>query len=398
MLFFLRSDRILLHLAGDRIEDMKKTLLLSILAAMIVLLEPISLLGQTYLSLAEETGYWMENSTWRFNSGVPVINEGQRVTIYIHGTVVRDGDLTFNASTSEISIENSGNGDTLIVTGNLVFNNKVTLNIKQSSLLIVLGDLVSNDQVTIYNSGTIAVVGSVITSDPTTVNNSNGSFYIFEEEDLDEDAGTEDAWDLATNDRVLADYLRDVWGVQHEALPIELKSFTVNVRNDAIQLEWVTAKEDNFSHFEVERSVNMEDFETIGLVQGKGESLSDVYYDLEDKNAPFGVLYYRLKSVDIDNTFLYSPVIRIENGFNGQVRVYPNPAVQTDQLKIHLPSYFNGEIIRIALYDLQGAKVQEFFSFDPAIELSVNNQLKSGLYLLRIQYNGLEENLRVLIK
>jgi hypothetical protein len=54
------------------------------------------------------------------------------------------------------------------------------------------------------------------------------------------------------------------------------------------------------------------------MVQGMGESNSDVYYDFTDRSAPFGVIYYRLKAVDIDATFENSPVVTIEIGFEGK--------------------------------------------------------------------------------
>jgi hypothetical protein len=185
---------------------------------------------------------------------------------------------------------------------------------------------------------------------------------------------------------------------EDEALPIELKSFTTSKSSKNINLNWVTAKEENFSHFEVERSLDQDNWEQIGLVQGMGESMSDVYYDFTDRNAPFGVIYYRLKSVDIDATFEYSPVVAIEVGFEGKLAVSPNPVKDASNLKIQVPSEFKEDLSYVGLFDLSGIKVQEFRNFDTDGTLQINQKLKSGMYILKVNHNGLQENIRVVIQ
>ncbi|GAA5039709.1 hypothetical protein GCM10011506_39260 [Marivirga lumbricoides] len=182
------------------------------------------------------------------------------------------------------------------------------------------------------------------------------------------------------------------------ALPIELKTFTGHLNNGTTQLNWTTAKEENFSHFELERSVDQQKFEMIGIIQGRGESFSDLYYDFEDSDVPYGKIYYRLKAVDIDDTFEYSPVISVENSFKGKLSVYPNPVQQNEEMKIKVPGKFIENISYMALYDIQGSLIQEFIDFDPVNNLKVNTKIKSGLYLLKVQHNGLEENIRVYLK
>ncbi|MBK6265170.1 T9SS type A sorting domain-containing protein [Marivirga sp. S37H4] len=182
------------------------------------------------------------------------------------------------------------------------------------------------------------------------------------------------------------------------ALPIELKTFTASMSNHNVQLDWITAKEENFSHFELERSTDQKNFEAFGIVQGLGESMSDVSYAFTDSDAPYGIVYYRLKAVDIDDTFEYSPVISIENGFNGQLSVFPNPIESVANIKIRVPEAFKENLSYLALYDLQGSMVQEFIGFDPSKDLEIKQALKSGMYLLKVQHNGLEENIRVVVK
>lgn len=180
-------------------------------------------------------------------------------------------------------------------------------------------------------------------------------------------------------------------------LPIELISFTAVSFNNSIQLNWITAKEENFSHFELERSLDQKSFELIGIIQGQGESFSDVHYKFEDSDAPFGKIYYRLNAVDIDDTFEYSPVISVENSFKEQLSVYPNPILENSEVKLKVPGKFTQNISYLALYNMQGSLVEEFIDFNPSNQLTIN-KVKSGMYMLKIQYNGLEENVRVYVK
>lgn len=181
-------------------------------------------------------------------------------------------------------------------------------------------------------------------------------------------------------------------------LPIDLKSFSASKSGKQIALDWVTAKEENFSHFEIERSIEQNNWNQIGLVQGMGESMSDVNYDFTDRNAPFGMIYYRLKAVDIDATFEYFQVIKIENGFEGKLAVSPNPVKDAASLKIQVPSEFREDLAYVGLFDLSGVMVQEFRNFNTDGSLQINQKLKSGMYILKVNHNGLQENIRVIVQ
>lgn len=185
---------------------------------------------------------------------------------------------------------------------------------------------------------------------------------------------------------------------EDSSLPIELKSFTASKSGNNIALDWVTAKEENFSHFEIERSLDQDSWEQIGLVQGMGESMSDVHYDFTDRNAPFGVIYYRLNAVDIDASFEYSPVVKVEVGFEGKLAVSPNPVRDASNLKIQVPSEFRDNLAYVGLFDLSGVKVQEFRNFNTDGTLQINQRLKSGMYILKVNHNGLQENIRVVVQ
>jgi hypothetical protein len=95
-------------------------------------------------------------------------------------------------------------------------------------------------------------------------------------------------------------------------LPVELLDFTATLQgqNTGI-LDWATASELNNAGFEIEHALpsnGTPDFQSIGFVTGNGTTLQTSEYQHTVENMIPGVHYFRLKQVDFDGTFKYSPV------------------------------------------------------------------------------------------
>ena len=67
-------------------------------------------------------------------------------------------------------------------------------------------------------------------------------------------------------------------------LPVELVSFNASLKNDEVEIVWSTASERNNDFFTAERAVDLERFETLETVDGKGTSSESHRYNLKDKN------------------------------------------------------------------------------------------------------------------
>ncbi|WP_218127087.1 integrin alpha [Catalinimonas alkaloidigena] len=89
-------------------------------------------------------------------------------------------------------------------------------------------------------------------------------------------------------------------------LPITLVSFAAVPTTKTVELTWETAAEFNNSHFEIERSQNGQNFETIGQLRGAGTSHQRLAYQFTDQRPYTGENYYRLKQVDLDGTVSYT--------------------------------------------------------------------------------------------
>jgi hypothetical protein len=155
--------------------------------------------------------------------------------------------------------------------------------------------------------------------------------------------------DYSTKDQVVNVFLNDVllgsiqpaatttyetfasptFAVQAAPLPVELAQFTATTSGlAAVRLTWATASEKNSAVFEVERSADGRTFARIGTVAAAGSNSSARSYALLDTKLPTGAatLYYRLKQVDADGTFSYSPVRTVTlTGAAAGLALYPNP-------------------------------------------------------------------------
>ncbi|WP_377531837.1 T9SS type A sorting domain-containing protein [Pontibacter rugosus] len=106
-------------------------------------------------------------------------------------------------------------------------------------------------------------------------------------------------------------------------LPVELVKFKANTQGALVELKWQTASEQNSSHFTVERSTDGKNYESIGMVTGQGSSSSIMNYTFLDEAPVAGTSYYRLKQVDLDDSFSYSIVEAVTRSVAHMVNVHP---------------------------------------------------------------------------
>ncbi len=183
-----------------------------------------------------------------------------------------------------------------------------------------------------------------------------------------------------------------------QPLPVTLISFTGKATEKANELNWKTSSEVNFSHFEIQRSVDAKLFEKIG---NQAPNTSGNYTYL-DSNAPAGKAYYRLKMIDRaaggrDGTYSFSRIVAIENDAEKAIvgNFYPNPG--TGKVYIEIKATEKG-IWNITTYDLSG-KVISFKS--KLLQVGLNKisieKLNVGLNLVKFE-NGTITEIRKVIK
>ncbi len=179
-------------------------------------------------------------------------------------------------------------------------------------------------------------------------------------------------------------------------LPVELKYFNaaLDIDLNKVDLNWVTVTEKNVSHFMIEKSSDGKNFSEAGLVFAIGNSTEAIKYYFGDKNintAKAGVIYYRLRSVDMDGTFEYS-VIRIitisnQNKQSLSIQTYPNPV--SNDLRITIPAGWQGKKVVYEVINSNGQIAKKATTGNASQTETINvNSLAPGFYLARAICEG----------
>ncbi len=173
-------------------------------------------------------------------------------------------------------------------------------------------------------------------------------------------------------------------------LPLNLLSFTAYVNKSKVDLDWATAAEKNVSHFVIEKSSDGKNFSEAATVFAFGNTDADEKknYSYSDNviDAKTNLVYYRLRCIDIDGKFTYSPVriVRLgEQSTDAKVLAYPNPFV--NELRITLPQNMQGKEFKIELFNADGQAVKmKNITAASQTETITTNDLGRGFYVIRI--------------
>lgn len=141
-------------------------------------------------------------------------------------------------------------------------------------------------------------------------------------------------------------------------------------------LDWSTAAEVNSDYFGVERSTDQQMWRETGTVKAAGTSASPMIYSFTDIQPVIGRNFYRLRQVDLNGSFAYSPVVEALTGDN-QVRAYPNPATEVLNLELSQANWQG------VLYDTQGKKVAVWKNLSGNTTIETRS-LPEGTYLLKL--------------
>lgn len=137
-------------------------------------------------------------------------------------------------------------------------------------------------------------------------------------------------------------------------LPIELVGFEAAKKANMVELTWQTASETNSNYYEIQRSNDVKTWETLGTIKINGNSTSKKEYKYIDERPLREIAYYRLKTVDLDDSYEYSPIVSAEGCFKEKkLGYYPNPAA--DEVYIILPH--ESEALMITLFDVVGSEL-----------------------------------------
>ena len=181
--------------------------------------------------------------------------------------------------------------------------------------------------------------------------------------------------------------------VDDAALPVNLISFSAHTEGNNSILDWETASEINSKYFDVEHSINGKNWNTIGNILAEGESQKLMTYHFTDENPATGENYYRLKMVDIDNSFAYSRILVLNFDGAEKIVLYPNPVAEI----LSIQAFNNWEkITNVSIYDKAG-RLMYTSPVKPSPTIDVR-QLAGGKYIVSITtLNGSKKSYNIMV-
>lgn len=165
----------------------------------------------------------------------------------------------------------------------------------------------------------------------------------------------------------------------------------------AVQLDWATTTEQNHRYFEIERSENGIRFNRIGTVEKPDFTQAYNLYSFPDtefaKSYPYP-LFYRIRQIDLNGTFEYSPIISVAGDKNAKITFGPNPS--SGRVTLMLPS--QPEIpLEFRLINQNGNIIQQLKLKELKYELELSSYPR-GLYSGVIQHiDGSIETLKIIL-
>lgn len=177
-------------------------------------------------------------------------------------------------------------------------------------------------------------------------------------------------------------------------VPVELTNFIAETIKNDVLLTWSTATEKNNRGFEIQRIVgnpqsSIGNWERIGFVEGKGTNTKVVDYSYLIKGNGVGKYSYRLKQIDFDGSFTYSPIVEAEVQAPSEFALYqnyPNPFNPSTFIEYSLPEKAD---VKISIFTAFGELVRTVYSgtVEPGYyKISFDaSELASGTYVYRLE-------------
>lgn len=175
------------------------------------------------------------------------------------------------------------------------------------------------------------------------------------------------------------------------ALPLHLISFTGEVVGNNDILHWTTANETNTASFIIEQSADGNIFKTAGQVKAALNSSLNKEYVFTQLSTLNAGGFYRLKMVDADNAFTYSPVIRLKHENANLLKI----VYQSEYKSIIINNQTNATCTW-QLYSTSGSLTSCGNSSNTSINIPLSNAVR-GIYVIICKAKDITRSLKLVV-
>ena len=178
-----------------------------------------------------------------------------------------------------------------------------------------------------------------------------------------------------------------------QALPVNLIAFNAQSVNKKVQLFWRVSNELNFKQYIIEWSKDGINFQQLAIMLARGTGANNLSYIYEHANPMHANNFYRLKLVDDNGSFQYSPIRQISMNKMEDVFVYPNPAKNMVNIQYNT----NNQNDIVSIMDAVGKIVKQQLLNNNSTAINIS-ELANGIYTIRvIQNNKVINNQKLIV-
>ena len=168
-------------------------------------------------------------------------------------------------------------------------------------------------------------------------------------------------------------------------LPVKFIGFNLACKGSEVLVQWSTSEEMNAFRYELERSLDATNWNTISFIAALGNSATINNYSYTDRGAGSKTAYYRIKQVDRDGKYVYTAVRSIKaNAGNADIQI----GAAQKMLVLQFPQQVNSVSIRVV--SLNGQVVKEQRMAQAVGQVVLNTGMK-GNYVVSVT-NGSDVN------
>ncbi|NOT35772.1 MAG: T9SS type A sorting domain-containing protein, partial [Saprospiraceae bacterium] len=183
-------------------------------------------------------------------------------------------------------------------------------------------------------------------------------------------------------------------GVIYGPVPLEWLGFTATYNGTFVELDWQTGLEFNTDKFIIERkSPGQKNYSAIGEVKSKNNInvINDYHSDDFDVQTS-GIYYYRIKQIDFDKSYTYSPErsVNIKKSEKFNLNIYPDPAKDYLNVKFNLDE---SSLVEMKIFNEEGKNVftvpeLKYYKAGSYLETIDISFLTYGQYYIEIKTNN----------
>ena len=189
-------------------------------------------------------------------------------------------------------------------------------------------------------------------------------------------------------------FFDNVFFSSQSTLPVKFIDFNGHLENNQAVLNWSTTNEINNKGYNIEKSQDAVNFETVSFVPAKSGGQQVNKYTYSDYKLLSGANYYRLKQVDLDGKFAYSSAIKIDYSKFAWSVMGNGSANKWIQLQLDHKAN-----VSFSVYTLQGQFIKQInkgVTMPGTYTMPLSLGAAHGVYIIKLQVDNKQYSNKIL--